>query len=56
MKGYFVRKIIYALIILYVIASLNFVIFQVISPLDPVKTFARNPQMGSGPTTLHPIC
>ena len=45
MKGYFVRKIIYALIILYVIASLNFVIFQVISPLDPVKTFARNPQI-----------
>jgi len=45
MKGYLVRKIIYALIILYVIASLNFVIFQVISPLDPVKTFARNPQI-----------
>lgn len=40
-----VRKIIYALIILYVIASLNFVIFQVISPLDPVKMFARNPQI-----------
>ncbi len=45
LKGYFVRKIIYAFIILYVIASLNFVIFQVISPLDPVKAFARNPMI-----------
>lgn len=27
------------------IASLNFVIFQVISPLDPVKMFAKNPQI-----------
>jgi peptide/nickel transport system permease protein len=45
MMGYLVRKIIYALIILYVIASLNFVIFQVISPLDPAKAFARNPML-----------
>jgi len=45
MKGYLARKIIYALIILYVISSLNFVIFQVISPLDPAKAFARNPML-----------
>jgi peptide/nickel transport system permease protein len=45
MKGYLIRKIAYAFIILYVIASINFIIFQVISPLDPVKMFARNPQI-----------
>lgn len=38
MKGYIARKIIYALITLYIIASLNFVIFQVLSPVDPFRT------------------
>jgi len=45
MKGYLIRKIIYAVIVLYVIASLNFMIFQVFSPLDPMTAFARNPML-----------
>lgn len=44
-KGYFVRKIIYALIILFVIASLNFIIFQVILPLNPIKMVSRDPRI-----------
>lgn len=45
MKGYIIRKIVYAVIILYIIATLNFLIFQVFSPLDPVASFARNPEI-----------
>lgn len=45
MKGYIIRKSLYAFFILYVIASINFVIFQVISPIDPTKAFARNPMI-----------
>lgn len=43
MKGYIIKKVIYAATVLYIIASLNFLIFQVFSPLDPVSAFARNP-------------
>lgn len=35
MKGYVAKKIAYALLTLYIIATLNFVIFQVITPIDP---------------------
>lgn len=38
MKGYILRKIAYAVTVLYVIATLNFMIFQVFSPLDPINT------------------
>lgn len=45
MRGYLIRKIVYAAIVLYIIASLNFMIFQVLSPLDPMTAFARNPML-----------
>ncbi len=45
MKGYLARKIIYAVIILYIIASLNFAIFQIFSPISPEIAFANNPQI-----------
>lgn len=45
MKGYIIRKIVYAAVILYIIASLNFLILQVFSPLDPIAMFARNPEI-----------
>lgn len=38
MKLYVARKILYALVTLFVIASLNFIIFQVLAPVDPVQT------------------
>lgn len=44
MKAYLLRRIIYAFITLYIIASLNFIIFQVISPIDPAYAMGgRNP-------------
>lgn len=44
-KGYIIRKIVYAAIILYIIATLNFLILQVFSPTNPVTMFARNPEL-----------
>jgi peptide/nickel transport system permease protein len=38
MREYLVKRIVVALIVLWIIASLNFVIFQVISPVSPEKT------------------
>jgi len=37
MKEYIIKKIVYAVVVLYIIATLNFLIFQVLSPLDPTK-------------------
>lgn len=37
MKVYLAKKLIYALTTLYLIATFNFIIFQVLSPLDPTK-------------------
>lgn len=39
MRGYLVKRIGVSLLILFVIATLNFVIFQVISPVSPEDTF-----------------
>lgn len=36
MREYLVKRIVASLVILWVIATLNFVIFQVVSPIDPV--------------------
>ncbi len=38
MREYLFKRIVVALIVLWIIASLNFVIFQVISPVSPEKT------------------
>lgn len=38
MRGYLIKRIVIAVAVLYVIASLNFVIFQVVAPLDPTAT------------------
>jgi len=38
MKRYILRKMVYALMVLYIIATVNFMIFQVFSPLDPINT------------------
>jgi len=38
MRGYLVKRIIVSLIILWIIASLNFVIFQVVSPVSPEES------------------
>lgn len=37
MKGYLVRRIVISVLILWIIASLNFVIFQVVSPVKPTS-------------------
>ncbi len=39
MREYLLKRVVVSLLILYVVASLNFVIFQVISPVDPVNTY-----------------
>jgi len=38
MREYLIKRIIVSILILWVIASLNFVIFQVLSPISPEKT------------------
>lgn len=35
MRGYLLKRIVLSLVILYVIATLNFIIFQVVAPVDP---------------------
>lgn len=40
MREYLLKRIIVSIFILWVIASLNFVIFQVISPVSPEETYA----------------
>jgi len=39
LRGYLTKRAIVAIVTLFVIATLNFMIFQVISPLDPTRTF-----------------
>lgn len=39
MREYVIKRIVVALLILYVIATLQFIIFQVLSPVDPVAMF-----------------
>lgn len=39
MREYVIKRILVALLILYIIATLQFIIFQVISPIDPVAMF-----------------
>lgn len=38
-REYLIKRIIFALITLYIIATLQFVIFQVVSPIDPIATY-----------------
>lgn len=38
MRGYLIKRVLVSLVILWIIASLNFVIFQVLSPISPEKT------------------
>jgi peptide/nickel transport system permease protein len=38
MRGYIIKRIVVSIIILWIIASLNFVIFQVVSPVSPEDT------------------
>lgn len=44
MREYLLKRIAVSILILYVVATLNFVIFQVISPIDPVG-FIMDPTM-----------
>lgn len=37
LRGYIVKRIVFAIFILYVIATINFLIFQVLSPVDPAS-------------------
>lgn len=37
LRGYIVKRIVFAIFILYVVATLNFLIFQVFSPVDPAS-------------------
>lgn len=39
MRGYLAKRIMVAVFVLYIVASMNFVIFQVVSPIDPVGVF-----------------
>jgi len=36
-RTYFVKRIVVAFLVLFVIASLNFVLFQIVAPIDPVS-------------------
>lgn len=38
MREYLIKRIVMSILILWIIASLNFVIFQVVSPIDPIGT------------------
>jgi len=38
MRGYLVKRIAMGIIILYIVASLNFVLFQMLAPIDPTAT------------------
>jgi len=38
MRGYLIRRIIIAVIVLYIVATLNFIVFQVLAPGDPTAT------------------
>lgn len=38
MRGYLVKRIAMGIVILYFVASLNFVLFQVLAPIDPTAT------------------
>jgi len=44
MREYLLKRIVVSILILYVVATLNFVIFQVVSPIDPVG-FILDPSM-----------
>jgi len=44
MREYLIKRIVISLLVLWIIASLNFVIFQVISPISPEKTIV-DPRM-----------
>lgn len=39
MRGYLVKRVVTAIITLFIIATLQFVIFQVVSPIDPTSTY-----------------
>lgn len=39
MRGYLIKRIAVSIFVLWVVASLNFVIFQVVSPVSPENTF-----------------
>lgn len=46
MREYLIKRIVVSIIILYVVATLNFVIFQVVSPINPVGIIL-DPKMGT---------
>lgn len=39
MREYLIKRIVVSLIIVYIIATLQFIIFQVVSPIDPAATY-----------------
>ena len=43
MKGYILKRIIYSLLVLYIIATLNFLILQVFSPRSPIDWYRGVP-------------
>ena len=47
MREYLVKRIVVSLLILWVVATLNFVIFQIVSPIDPIGTI-MDPTMPIG--------
>lgn len=51
MRDYLIKRIIVSIFILWIVASLNFVIFQVISPISPEQTYAP-PSLKVDPETL----
>lgn len=40
MREYLIKRILISFFILFVVVSLNFIIFQVVSPVDPIDTYA----------------
>ena len=49
MRQYLVKRILVSLLILWVVASLNFVIFQVLSPINPERIFIPPGALGIPP-------
>lgn len=50
MRGYLAKRIVVSLIVIWIIASLNFIIFQVLSPVSPENTIL--PPGGGGDESL----
>lgn len=52
MREYILKRLVFSLLILWIIATLNFVIFQVISPISPEDTYIGPTSLDVSPETI----